>query len=419
MSRRTHLGGHCLNYACIPSKTLIKVADIFYEASHSQKFGISGIVVLDAKKMLDWRMSVSKKLEDGVAFLCKSNQIDVFKGTATFISSNTLQLTDGISLQFKRAIIATGSEPIPMKGFEFGGNIMDYKAALMLDHLPKSMAIIGAGYVAVEIGTLYAKLGSKVSIIARSDVLSKFDRDAVDIVKKRMTDLGVTIYTNASPASHDASSITLADGKKVDAEIIVVAVGLAPYTESLGLGNTKVKTDDKGFITVNNTLTTSDPNILAIGDVVGEPMLAHKAIRHGVVAAEVAAGENSSYDNIVVPAVIFSDPEVAIAGTVEEGNGIKVTKFPLTALGRSIALDTTNGFVKIAYDSENTVKGVEIVSDEASSMISEAALAIEMGANLEDIADTIHPHPTYSEAVQEAAEAALGRPLHFFYGRKK
>jgi dihydrolipoamide dehydrogenase len=296
---------------------------------------------------------------------------------------------------------------------------MDYKAALMLDHLPKSMAIIGAGYVAVEIGTLYAKLGSKVSIIARSDVLSKFDRDAVDIVKKRMTDLGVTIYTNASPASHDASSITLADGKKIDAEIIVVAVGLAPYTESLGLENTKVKTDDKGFITVNNTLTTSDPNILAIGDVVGEPMLAHKAIRHGVVAAEVSAGENSSYDNIVVPAVIFSDPEVAIAGTVEEGNGIKVTKFPLTALGRSIALDTTNGFVKIAYDSENTVKGVEIVSDEASSMISEVALAIEMGANLEDIADTIHPHPTYSEAVQEAAEAALGRPLHFFYGRKK
>ena len=209
--------------------------------------------------MLEWRMSVSKKLEDGVAFLCKSNQIDVFKGTATFISSNTLQLTDGISLQFKHAIIATGSEPTPVKGFEFGGNIIDYKAVLMLDHVPKSIAIIGAGYVAVEIGTLYAKLGSKVSIIARSDVLSKFDRDAVDMIKKRMADLGVSVYTNASPASHDGSSITLADGKKIDAEIIVVAIGLSPYTDSLGLENTKVNVDEKGFITVNNTLTTSDP----------------------------------------------------------------------------------------------------------------------------------------------------------------
>jgi dihydrolipoamide dehydrogenase len=413
------LGGHCLNYACIPSKTLIKIADIFYDAAHSQKFGINGSVSLDAKKMLEWRMSVSKRLEDGVAFLCKSNQIDVLKGTATFISPNTLQLTDGISLQFKHAVIATGSEPIPMKGFEFGGNIIGYKDALMLDHVPESMAIIGAGYVAVEIGTLYAKLGSRVSIIARSDVLSRFDRDAVEIVKKRMVELGVSMYTNASPASHDSSSITLADGRKIDAEVIIVAVGLAPYTDGLGLENTKVKVDEKGFITVNSTLTTSDPNILAIGDVVGEPMLAHKAIRQGVVAAEVAAGQNSSYDNAVVPAAIFSDPEIAIAGTVEESSEIKVTKFPLTALGRSIALDTTNGFVKIAYDTENTVKGIEIVSDEASSMISEAALAIEMGANLEDIADTIHPHPTYSEAVQEAAEAALGRPLHFFYGRKK
>jgi dihydrolipoamide dehydrogenase len=416
---KNKLGGHCLNYACIPSKTLIKISDIFYEAQHSQKFGINGSVTLDAKKMLEWRIAVSKKLEDGVAFLCKSNEIDVFKGTATFMTSNTLQLTDGVTLEFKKAIIATGSEPISMKGFEFGGNIIDYKDALLLDHIPKSMVIIGAGYVAVEIGTLYAKMGTTVSIIARSDVLSRFDKDAVALVKKRMQELGVTIYAALTPASHDQNSVTLSDGKKLDSEIIVVAIGLAPYTSELGLSNTKVQLDEKGFIKVDNSLKSTDPNILAIGDVIGEPMLAHKAIRQGVIAAEVAGGENSSYDNVVVPAVIFSDPEIAIAGSVEEVNGIKVTKFPLTALGRSIALDTTNGFVKIAYDEENTVKGVEIVSDEANAMISEAALAIEMGANLEDIADTIHPHPTYSEAVQEAAEAALGRPLHYFYGKKK
>ncbi|MDE1857027.1 MAG: dihydrolipoyl dehydrogenase [Candidatus Micrarchaeota archaeon] len=415
---KNKLGGHCLNYACIPSKTLIHISDLYYDLQHSQKFGISAEKVsLDAKKMLDWRMKVSQRLEDGVAFLCKANQIDVFNGTATFVGSNTLQLTDGVSLEYKKAIIATGSEPTAMKGFEFGGNIIDYKQALMLDHVPASMAIIGAGYVAVEIGTLYAKLGTKVSIIARSDVLSRFDRDAVELVKKRMAELGAKIYLNATPASHDAGSLTLQSGERIEAEYTVVAVGLAPYTGELGLEKTNVKTDAKGFITVDGSLKTTDPDIYAVGDVVGEPMLAHKAIRQGIVAAEAASGTNAGYDNQVVPAVIFSDPEIAIAGSIEEADGIKVAKFPLTALGRAIALDSTNGFVKVAYDNDKMVKGVEIVCDTASSMIAEAALAIEMGATLEDIADTIHPHPTYSEAVQEAAEVALGRGIHFFSGK--
>ena len=413
------LGGHCLNYACIPSKTLIKISDIFYEAQHSQDFGITtSSITLDPKKMLEWRTNVSKKLEDGVAFLCKSNEIDVFKGAATFLSSSSIQLTDGVNLEFKNAIVATGSDPTVLQGFEFGGNIIDYKQALLLDYIPKNMVIIGAGYVAVEIGTLYAKVGSKISIIARSDVLSRFDKDAVAIVKKRMEQLGVKVYTGATPSAHDANSVTLSDGNKIDADVIVVAVGLSPFTEGLGLENTKVQLDEKGFIKVDNYLRTNEPNILAIGDVIGEPLLAHKAMRQGVIAAEVASGLNSSYDNLVVPAVIFSDPEIAIAGTLE-GEGISVTKFPLTALGRSIALNTTNGFVKVAYDQENIIKGIEIVSDEANAMISEAALAIEMGATIEDLADTIHPHPTYSEAIWEAAEAAAGRPLHFFYGKKK
>ncbi|MCL4379706.1 MAG: dihydrolipoyl dehydrogenase [Candidatus Marsarchaeota archaeon] len=412
------LGGHCLNYACIPSKTLIHISDIFYQAQHSQKFGINVQgASIDAKKMLDWRMSVSKKLEDGVAFLCKSNGIDVLKGTGTFLSSSSIQLTDGVTLEFKKAIIATGSNPTALKGFEFGDGIIDYKQALMLDHIPKTMLIIGAGYVAVEIGTLYAKLGTQVTVLARSDVLSHFDRDAVELVKGRMVELGVKIATGVTPTSRNGSAVSLSDGSKVDAETIVVATGLSPYTKELGLENTKVKLDDKGFITVDKALQTSDPNILAVGDVIGEPLLAHKAIRQGVIAGEVAAGQHSAYENLVVPAVIFSDPEIAIAGSVEESEGIKVTKFPLTALGRSIALGSTNGFVKIAYEDDGLVKGVEIVSPDANSMIAEAALAIEMGATIEDIADTIHPHPTYSEAIQEAAEAALGRPVHFFYGK--
>ncbi len=411
------LGGHCLNYACIPSKTMIKVADMFYEIQHAQNFGIHAEnVSVNGAELYDWRMGVSKKLEDGVAFLCKSNGVEVVKGTGIFTSSNSLQVGGGGSIDFKKAIIATGSDPTALKGFEFGGNVIDYKKALMLDHIPKSMVILGAGYVSVEIGTLYAKLGTKVAIVARSDVLSHFDRDAVDLVKKKMVELGVKIYTGVTPASHDTSSVTLSNGEKLDAELTVVAVGLSPYTAGLGLDSTEVQLDEKGFVRVDNALRTTDPNILAIGDVIGEPLLAHKAMRQGIVAAEVAAGQNASYDNLVVPAVIFSDPEMAVAGVLD-GDGIKMTKFPLTALGRAIALSSTNGFVKMAYDADNVIRGVEVVSDDAGDIIAEAVVAIEMGATLEDIADSIHPHPTYSEALQEAAEAALGRSIHYFYGK--
>jgi len=412
------LGGHCLNYACIPSKTLIHIADLFYSSQHSEKFGLSAESKIDAKKMYDWRMYVSKRLEDGVGFLCKSNNIEVIKGNAVFTSSNTL-LIDGLTtIKFKKAIIATGSTPTQLKGFEFDDKfIIDYKRALMLDYIPNNLLIIGAGYVAVEIGILYAKLGTKVTILARSDILSHFDKEAVSIIKKRMLDLGIKIITGVNPLSRENNTIVLSNGEKITADLVLVAIGLSPYTEGLMLENTKVSKNDKGFIIVDERLQTKDPNILAVGDVIGEPLLAHKAIRQGVIAAEVAAGLSSSYDNIVVPAVVFSDPEIAIAGSVEEKEDIKIKKFPLSALGRGIALDSTNGFVKIAYDKNEIVKGVEIVSPDANAMIAEVALAIEMGATLDDIASTIHPHPTFSEAIQECAEAAIGAPIHYFYGK--
>lgn len=417
---KNKMGGHCLNYACIPSKTLIHIADLFYEMNHSEKFGIkSGGASIDAAKMYQWRMDVSSKLEKGVEYLCKSNGIEVIKAGGTFTSSNVIQMTNGEELHFKKAIIATGSEPKSIPGFDFGSDVLDYKAALMLQQIPKSMAIIGAGYVSVEIGTLYAKFGTKVDVIAHSDVLSRFDPDAVALVKKRMQELGITIHTNAVPVSHSGGGIKLNTGEQIQADVIVSAVGLEPYTKNLGLENTKAKLDEKGFIKVSKSLQTDDPNILAIGDVIGEPMLAHKAIRQGEIAAEVASGKNYDFDNRVIPAVIFSDPEVAIAGTLN-GDGISTKKFPLTALGRAIALDKTNGFIKIAYNTTSgLVKGVEIVATDANAMIAEAALAIEMGATLEDIADTIHPHPTFSELMQEVAAAALGRPIHFYYGNSK
>lgn len=410
------LGGHCLNYACIPSKTLIHIADMFYEIQHAQMFGINATASIDAKKMYAWRIGVSKKLEDGVGFLCKSNGIEVIKDQGTFVSSNELQLTNGTNLQFKNAIIATGSVPTALKDFEFGDSIIDYKQALMLDRIPESITIIGAGFVAVETATLYAKLGSNVHIIARSDVLSHFDHDAVELVKNKMNQLGIQIHTNSNPSSYSNSTLSLSDGQKIETQLIVVAIGLSPYTKGLGLENTKVETDEHGFIKVDGSLRTTDSSVFAIGDVVGEPLLAHKAMRQGAIAAEVAAGNNSGFDNIVIPNVIFSDPEIAVAGELT-GEGIRSTKFPMSALGRAIALDKREGFIKIAYDDDNVIKGMEIVSEDANALISEAALAIEMGATLEDVADTIHPHPTFSESIQEVAGAALGRPVHFFYGR--
>jgi dihydrolipoamide dehydrogenase len=412
------MGGHCLNYACIPSKTLIHIADLFYEMTHSDKFGIkASSVSIDPQQMYQWRIDVSKKLEQGVEYLCKSNGIEVIKDQGTFISSGAVQLTNGSELDFKKAIIATGSEPKTIPGFEFGSVVIDYKAALMLKEVPKSMVIIGAGYVAVEVGMLYAKLGTKVDILAHSDVLSRFDSDAVALVKKRMQELGITVHNNTVPKSHNGNIVLINSGESIAADVIVSAVGLAPYTKGLGLENTSVKLDEKGFVKVDKSLRTTDPNILAIGDVIGEPLLAHKAIRQGEIAAQVAAGKNDAFDNAVIPAVIFSDPEIAIAGTMS-GEGISVKKFPLTALGRAIALNSTNGFIKMAYEQNGLVKGVEIVSTDANAMIGEAALAIEMGATLEDIADTIHPHPTFSELMQEVAAAALDRPVHFYYGKK-
>ena len=235
-----------------------------------------------------------------------------------------------------------------------------------------------------------------------------------------MEELRIEIYKDAQPASYDSSSLTLIDKRKVDAEAIVAAVGLRPYTKNLGIENTEVQLDEKGFIRVDDQLYTTDRNILAVGDVIGEPMLAHKAIRQGIVAADVASGIKAGFDNKVIPSVIFSDPEIAVAGSIEEKEGIEVTKFPMSAIGRAVAVGATNGFVKIAYEKgTGLLKGAEIVSREASSMISEISLAIEMGATIDDIAMTIHPHPTFSEGVQEAAEAALGFPVHFFYGKRK
>ena len=357
-------GGQCPNYACIPSKTMIHISDLFYRIKNSEKFGIHvdnepsterSSMTGASRSRTSWRWAIET--------VCKENGVDIFKAEATFLSSSTLQLSDGITLRFKKAIIATGSVPRSMPGFEFGGRVIDYKRSPLLDYIPANITIIGAGYVSVEIGTMFAKLGSKVYIIARSDVLSKFDRDAVNLVKERMVELGIDLRTGVTPSSQTETGLKLSDGSRIVTDLIVVATGLEPYTKGLGLENTKVSLDEGGFIKVDDMLQTTDPDIYALGDVVGEPMLAHKSMRQGAVAGEAAAGGKAYFDNLVIPAVIFTDPEIAIAGSIEPGDDINIVNFLMSAIGRAIALDQTHGFGKIAYQKRTgLIKGVEIAA---------------------------------------------------------
>ena len=292
-----------------------------------------------------------------------------------------------------------------------------------MGEIPKNLVVIGAGYIGLELGTVYAKLGSKVSIVEmEQQILSGFDRDIVDVLEKNLEKLGVEIYINSKIEKFENGKAIVDSREKgkvsLDADNLLVAVGRYPNTRNLGLENTKAKLDKDGFIEVDDNLMTDDGNIYAIGDVSAGPMLAHKASRQGKFAAEVITGNKDSYKNIVVPAVIFTDPEIATVGLGEQearNKGIKTTigKFPFSASSRAMTKNQAQGFVKvIADEKDNKVIGVQIIGSDASDLISEAALAIKMNATLEDIALTIHPHPTLSEGLMEAAEATMGKAIH-------
>ena len=408
------LGGACLNYTCIPTSVMTNIADKFYEAGKLDAFGISSSPTIDFKKAHEFRMNVSKKLSQGVETLLKAHGVEIFNGTGAFLSSNSLQVSDGTTLEFKKAIITTGTSFEFKKGLEPDGKtILDHKQGLMMDYIPKSVTIVNDYFAAVEFSRIFAELGSKVSVILENGVMSFIDPDIVEVVKDKLVNkFGVSFYEKDKIKEVNGTSITLESGKKVESDVIIVSPKRVPSTDSLDISNTKIQLDEKGAIKVDSHLQTTDPNIYAAGDVVGAPMSATKALRQGVIAGESASGMNSEFDNIVVPEAVLTDPKIGIVGTLS-GEGIKTIKFPFTASGRGISDDKTEGFVKIAYDENNVVKGVGIVSDNADEMISEAALAIEMSATLEDIADTIHPHPTLSEAIEEAAAGALGRAIDF------
>lgn len=429
---KTAPGGVCLNVGCIPSKALINAAKLYEKASHGQEMGIVlENLRLDMLRLQKWKDSVVSKLTGGVRHLLKANGCDYRQGTASLLSGRSVRITtensqDDIVVEADAIIIATGARPVQIPSLPFDGKrVVDSTGALAFTELPPHLVVVGGGYIGIEIGTLYAKLGSRVTFVeALPTLLPGSDPECVQVVARKAKKLGIEVFTSAKAqgiiekGGQTFLSIEVNGAlQEIPADKILVAVGRRPNTEGLGLEIAGVQVVG-GFIKVDRQLRTNVPTIFAIGDVAGQPMLAHKASREAEVAAEVIAGHPSEMDPQVIPSVVFSDPEIASAGlTAEEaekrGHKVKVGKMPLVALGRAIANHDTDGFAKAVMDTESSaLLGMHVVGAGAGDIISEAALGIEMGAAVGDLGLTIHPHPTLSEALMEAAKAAQGEAIH-------
>ena len=425
---RDNLGGVCLNIGCIPSKALIRVAKLKQRIEAARQIGLetSGVNV-DFAKVQAWKQGAVDRLISGIEYLLKGNNVKVIKGTGKFTGPYEVEVTTAAGIETVEAkdiIIATGSRYFDLPAFKFNGTtIISSTEALSLKQIPKTLAVIGGGVSGLELGTMYAQLGCKVSVVEMLDqLLPGTDIDLVRIVERSLRKLGIEYHVKSKANEYRNGELhaTLEDGKEgiFQAEKVLVTVGRRPNSDAIGLEKTGVQTDSHGFIQVNKKMQTNIPGLYAIGDVVGPPMLAHKASKEGIVAAEVIGGLSSEADFHAVPGVIFTDPEIATVGLTEaqaKGQGYDpiVGKFPFSALGRAVLAGETEGFTKIVADkSSNLILGVHIVGPEASDLISEAALAIEMGATLEDVGLTVHPHPTLPESVMEAAEAAKGKAIH-------
>lgn len=431
---RDELGGVCLNRGCIPSKALIYAGTLFEKMSHASEIGIdvSGAKV-NMPKLIEWKNTVVKKLTGGVGGLLKANGCTVVAGDAKFTSPNTMEVKTAKgteSIQFQNLVIATGSRPTAIPGFVVDQKqILDSTGALTLTAVPKSMLCIGGGYIGMELGTFYSKIGTEVTVVEASpQLLGLVDADLVKVVEKKFTKRGgkVLLGTKVQSVTAGKKDVEVkfmgTDGKTFTQsfEKILVTVGRTPNTDGLGLEKLGLKPDAKGFLTVDAQRRTSVKHIFAIGDVAGQPLLAHKGSKEGMIAAEVIAGKKAAYEVVAMPAVIFTDPEVASVGITEteakqKNLAVKIGIFPFAANGRALSVEEPDGFVKMIGDSKTgRLLGVHIVGAEASNLISEAALALEMGAQVEDLALTIHPHPTLPETLMEAAEATLGHAIHIF-----
>jgi dihydrolipoamide dehydrogenase len=427
---KNKVGGVCLNVGCIPSKAMISSAHRYHEAQHSEDMGvITEGVKLDFSKVQEFKGSVVNKLVGGVEMLLKGNKVNVVQGEAYFVDSNKLKVMDekqSQTYEFKNAIIATGSRPIEIPGFKFGGRILDSTGALALEDVPKKLVVIGGGYIGTELGSAYANFGTEVTILEGTpDILGGFEKQMTQLVKKNLKSKNAKVVTKAMAQSAEETDngvkVTYeAKGEthEVEADYVLVTVGRRPNTDELGLEELGLKMTDRGLIEVDKQSRTSISNIYAIGDIVPGTPLAHKASYEAKVAAEAIAGEKSEVDYIAMPAVCFTEPELATVGlnesqAKEEGFEVVSGKFPFQANGRALGLNKTDGFVKVvARKEDGLVLGAQVAGNGASDIISELGLAVETGMTLEDIALTIHAHPTLGEIPMEAAEVALGRPIH-------
>ncbi|MFQ5919228.1 MAG: dihydrolipoyl dehydrogenase [Thermoplasmata archaeon] len=428
---RDRLGGECLNYGCIPSKALITVGGLVHKVQQAERMGvkIKGLEV-DVEKLQTWKQGVVDRLVKGIATLTKAVGVEVVFGEATFESRSRLKITSKDAEEWvepQNAIVATGSEPIPLKGLDWDGKrVLFAKEALELPKLPASMTVIGGGITGLEVGMMYARLGTEVVVVELLDqLLPGVSKDLVKVIERSLKRLGVAFHLKSKATKLKKTKGGLAlevetpKGKEtLESEVLLVSAGRRPRLGGLALEKTGVKQDENGFIQVNARMETNVRGLYAIGDVIGVPFLAHKASKEGMVAAEVIAGMPSEADYRAMPAAIFTDPEIATVGLSDaeakaEGIATQVGKFPFLASGRALTTGEAGGFVKvIAEEDTGLVLGVEIVGPDASDLISEAALAIEMGAVAEDIALTVHPHPTLPESLKEAAEDVEGRAIH-------
>lgn len=428
---REALGGVCLNVGCIPSKAMITATHLLHKAQHDFKImglNIKGGIDVDMPTLVKWKQSVCDKMSGGVNQLLKGNAVTIIKGSAEFKSSKEIKVGPD-SITAKYFIVATGSRPIEIPGFPFDEKeICSSTGALAFDQIPKRVVVIGGGYIGLEISSYLRKLGTEVTVIeANTSLLSGVvDPECAQVVTRKAEKAGIKIIYGAKAKGQkktkEGFEVTATVNGKDEifkADKILVTVGRRPNGDQSNLKAAGIQVDERGFIKVDAQRRTNVQNIFAIGDICGQPMLAHKASHEGVMVPEILSGINRVYDAKTVPAVVFTDPEIAAAGMTEAEarakgyNDLLISKFPFAANGRAVSMIETEGFVKMIADKKTHVLlGIHIVGPEASNLISEAALAIEMGARLEDVALTIHPHPTLGETMMEAAEATLGHAIH-------
>ena len=428
-------GGVCLYRGCIPSKALLHVAKLLNESQEAARWGIHfQKPQIDLDQLRSWKESVVQRLTGGLGMLVKQRKIKHIRGTASFLDASTLKIigVDGqkSQLQFNYAILSTGSRPAKIQALSLDSpRVMNSTRALNLEEVPENLLVIGAGYIGLELGTVYAALGSKVHVVEMlPNILPGADKDLSNVLYKSIEKKFASIMLNTRVAEMKALKNGVRvrfEGENVAQEEqtfdrVLISIGRTPNSDSIGLQNTRIKTDERGFIMVDEQRRTHEPNIYAIGDVAGEPMLAHKASHEGFVAVEAIHGQKAAFEPAAIPAVVFTDPEIAWAGLTEteakkQGRKVEVARFPWAASGRAITMDRTDGLTKLIVDAESKrILGVGIAGPGAGELISEGVLAIEMAANATDLKMTIHPHPTLSETLMETAEMIFGTSTHIY-----